>query len=225
VGPHPHRGLETVTLAYSGSVEHHDSHGGGGVISQGEVQWMTAGAGLLHKEFYETDFNTTGGDFQMVQLWLNLPAKDKMTPPNYQSLKDFEKFKFPGGYVEVIAGEFRSIVGKATTFSPVNVFNIAIEQNSKFTFELPHSHNSGLLVLEGAIRVNDQKINTNSLVFFGTGVGDIRLEASTDSLVLVLSGEPIDEPIASYGPFLMNTTDEIRQAFRDFQNGAFGALE
>jgi quercetin 2,3-dioxygenase len=229
VGVHPHRGFETVTIAYHGSVAHHDSSGNSGVINEGDVQWMTAGAGVLHKEYHEKEFSKKGGLIQMVQLWVNLPAKNKMTPAKYQAIES----KMMGmvvlnnnSTVEVIAGEYKGIKGPASTFTPVNLFNAKLAQGSRAEFNFANSSNTGMLVIEGEVRVNEsQTAPEDNFILFGHDGEEIVLEAGKDSIVLVLNGEPINEPIASYGPFVMNTQDEIKQAYEDFHKGKFGDLE
>jgi len=230
VGVHPHRGFETVTIAYKGKVAHHDSSGGGGVISEGDVQWMTAGSGILHKEFHEEGYSKKGGDFQMVQLWVNLPAKDKMSEPKYQAIKNEEMVKLElennAGTLEIIAGSYGDIKGTATTFTPINLFNAYLNKGVDISFNFAESDNSALLVIEGSITVNNtDKALTDHFVLFTNKGEDFTVRADEDALVLVLSGQPIDEPIASYGPFVMNTDEEIMQAVKDFQSGKFGYLD
>ncbi len=229
VGVHPHRGFETVTLAYKGRVEHADSSGGGGIIGEGDVQWMTAASGVLHKEFHESEWSKNGGEFQMVQLWVNLPAEHKMSAPKYQALENnaIPKVDVDGGlgYVEVVAGEFKGTKGAASTFTPVNLFNAKLKATAKVEFDIPADYNTGLLIQEGWVKVNGQDVATDHFVLFENNGEKIAVEATEDALVLVLSGQPINEPIAAYGPFVMNTEDEIKQAFRDFQTGKFGYLE
>ena len=230
VGVHPHRGFETVTIAYHGKVEHHDSSGGGGVISEGDVQWMTAASGVLHKEFHEKEWSKEGGDFQMVQLWVNLPAKDKMSKPKYQAIENASIAKVPlannSGEIEVIAGEYKGVKGTATTFTPINMLNVKLNQGAKAEFEMPASYNTGLLVIEGSILVNGTTIGpTNHFVLMANDGEQFTIEATDDAIVLVLGGEPINEPIAAHGPFVMNTREEIVQAFEDFNKGKFGFLE
>jgi hypothetical protein len=230
VGVHPHRGFETVTIAYHGKVAHHDSAGNSGVIGEGDVQWMTAGEGVLHKEYHEKEFSKKGGLLQMVQLWVNLPAKHKMSPARYQAIenKDMTRFTLKDGksYVELIAGEYKGMKGPAATFSPVNLFNVKLDIGGRADFSCDKKYNTALLVIEGEIRVNDSKIaGENNFVLFGHDGEDVEIEAIKESIVLVLSGEPINEPIASYGPFVMNTEGEIKKAFEDFHNGKFGYLE
>ncbi|MGV0955720.1 pirin family protein [Empedobacter falsenii] len=228
VGVHPHRGFETVTIAYEGSVSHHDSSGGGGTIHQGDVQWMTAASGVLHKEYHAEEFYKQGGIFQMVQLWVNLPAKDKMSTPKYQAIshKDIPTVDVENGFVEVIAGEYNQAKGAASTFSPVNMLNAKLNEGGKANFSFPANYNTVLLVIEGEVKVNEQEIvPTDHLLLFTNEGEDFTIEATENSIVLILSGEPLNEPIASYGPFVMNTQDQIREAFDDYNNGKFGTLE
>lgn len=229
VGVHPHRGFETVTIAYQGRVEHGDSSGGGGIIGQGDVQWMTAASGVLHKEFHETEWAKKGGIFQMVQLWVNLPAKDKMSPPKYQAIKNSEMKNVnlgENGFIEVIAGEFNGEKGPATTFSPVNLMNAKLKSGGKAEFSFPANFNTAALVIEGNIMVNgEEKVPTDHLVLFQNEGESFTIEAAEDSIVLILSGEPLNEPIYPHGPFVMNTREEIIQAFDDFNKGKFGYLE
>ena len=229
VGVHPHRGFETVSIAYEGRIEHHDSAGGGGIIEQGDVQWMTAASGVLHKEFHETEWAKQGGIFQMVQLWVNLPAKDKMSPPKYQAIKNSEMKIVNLGenaFVEIIAGEFGGQKGPAYTFSPVHLMNAKLKTGGKADFSFPAHYNTAALVIEGSIVVNeDVKVPTDNFVLFENKGEALTIEASEDSVVLILSGEPLNEPIFPHGPFVMNTREEIIQAFEDFNTGKFGYLE
>lgn len=228
VGVHPHRGFETVTIAYQGSVSHHDSAGGGGTIHQGDVQWMTAASGVLHKEYHAEEFYKKGGIFQMVQLWVNLPAKDKMSAPKYQAIahKDIPTVEVENGFVEVIAGEYNQAKGAASTFSPVHMLNAKLNEGGKANFSFPAHYNTVLLVIEGEVKVNEQEIvPTDHLLLFTNEGEDFSIEATENSVVLILSGEPLNEPIASYGPFVMNTQEQIREAFDDYNHGKFGTLE
>lgn len=230
VGVHPHRGFETVTIAYKGKVAHHDSSGGGGIIGEGDIQWMTAASGVLHKEYHEENFSKTGGEFQMVQLWVNLPAKDKMSTPKYQAIKnsDIQRYQLEnnGGEIEVIAGQYKNIEGTASTFTPVNMLNAKLKSGAKADFSFPAHFNTCLLVIEGSILVNGiENVPTDNFVLFSNKGEEFVVEAKEDSVVLILSGEPIDEPIAAHGPFVMNTRAEIMQAFNDFNEGKFGYLE
>lgn len=229
VGVHPHRGFETVTIAYQGKVEHHDSAGGEGVIGQGDVQWMTAASGVLHKEFHETQWAKEGGIFQMVQLWVNLPAKDKMSTPKYQAIKNADmKIVDLGenGFVEIIAGEFQGEKGPAQTFSPVNLMNAKLKNGGTAEFSFPAGFNTGALVIEGHITVNgEDKVATDHFVLFENEGETFTVTANEDSVILIISGEPLNEPIFPHGPFVMNTREEIIQAFEDFNSGKFGYLE
>lgn len=227
VGVHPHRGFETVTIAYKGRVEHGDSSGGGGVIKEGDVQWMTAASGILHKEFHETEWSKTGGDFQMVQLWVNLPAKDKMSTPKYQAIANNEqtKVKLDQGEIEVIAGEYQGNKGPASTFTPMHVMNAKLEAGGKASFSFPAHYNTAMIVIEGNVLINGKdNAPTDHFVLFGNEVEEFNVQALDNAVVLIMSGEPILEPIVSHGPFVMNTRAEINQAFEDFQTGKFGYL-
>ena len=230
VGPHPHRGIETVTIAYKGKVEHNDSTGAGGIIEEGGVQWMTSGSGILHKEYHEKNFSKKGGEMQMVQLWVNLPTKDKMTTPKYQNLnnKDLSKVELENnaGSIDIIAGEYEDHKGPAASFSPLSLFNVKLKKGKGTSFSFNENHNTGLLIIKGSVTVNNsEKAPTNHFVLFENKGTEFTLRADEDAVVLVLSGEPIDEPIASYGPFVMNTNEEIKQTIDDFNNGKFGYLD
>ena len=229
VGVHPHAGFETVTIAYHGRIAHHDSAGNKGIIGEGDVQWMTAGAGLLHKEYHEESFSRTGGLFQMVQLWVNLPARYKKTPPKYQELTHDKMGRHlledGKSYMEVIAGNYAGTAGPAYTFSPMEVYNARLQPQAKATLRFPTAYNTGLLVIEGKLRMNGTTVPADHFVLFAHDGETIELEATTHSVVLVLSGEPIQEPIAAYGPFLMNTWAEVEQAIRDANAGVYGELE
>ena len=230
VGPHPHRGIETVTIAYKGKVEHNDSTGAGGIIEEGGVQWMTSGSGILHKEYHEKNFSKKGGEMQMVQLWVNLPTKDKMTTPKYQNLnnKDLSKVELENnaGSIDIIAGEYEDHKGPAASFSPLSLFNVKLKKGKGTSFSFNENHNTGLLIIKGSVTVNNsEKAPTNHFVLFKNKGKEFTLRADEDATILVLSGEPIDEPIASYGPFVMNTNDEIRQTIDDFNSGKFGYLD
>lgn len=228
VDVHPHRGFETVTIAYKGRVAHHDSAGNSGVIGEGDVQWMTAASGVLHKEYHEESWSRAGGYFQMVQLWVNLPAKDKMSSPKYQEITNDKMVKVNVGvdsFIELIAGQYDTETGPAKTFTPVHLSNAKLKAGAEAHYTFPTSFNSGVLVIEGEAIVNGEAIPENHFVSFLHDGETIDIKAVKDSIVLVLSGEPINEPIAAHGPFVMNTRDEIIQAFDDFQNGKFGFLE
>jgi hypothetical protein len=228
VDVHPHRGFETVTIAYKGRVEHHDSSGGGGIIGEGDVQWMTAASGVLHKEFHEQAWSKEGGYFQMVQLWVNLPAQFKMSAPKYQAISNnlMNKFTLENdlGIVEVIAGKYEDVLGSATTFSPLHVFNAKLKSGATVPFQFPSHFNTALLVIEGTITIQEKSVPVNHFVLMANDAEDFSITASEDCIVLVLSGEPIQEPIAAHGPFVMNTREELIQAFDDYQEGKFGSL-
>ncbi len=228
VGVHPHRGFETVTIAYKGRVAHHDSSGGGGVIGEGDVQWMTAASGVLHKEYHEESFSKKGGWFQMVQLWVNLPSKYKMSTPKYQAIKNSEMTNIAvgnsGSFIELIAGEFQEIKGPADTFSPVHISNAKLKNGERVTYTFPKHYNTALIVIEGEMMINGEQVGTDHFVLMSNNDEQFHFKATSDSVVLVLSGEPINEPIAAHGPFVMNSRDELVQAFRDFEAGKFGYL-
>lgn len=230
VGAHPHKGFETVTIAYKGQVAHHDSSGGGGVIGEGDVQWMTAGKGVLHKEYHEEEWSKKGGEFQMVQLWVNLPAADKKVAPKYQALKNenFTRFELPedNGTIEIIAGSYQGKKGPASTFTPVNLFNAKLNEGGKAEFEFPQDYNTALLVLKGALTINNQEeVPADHLALMANDGEKFVVEAEEKTVALVINGAPIDEPIAAHGPFVMNTKEELIQAFDDFNKGKFGYLE
>ena len=234
VGSHPHRGFETVTIAYQGEVSHKDSTGGGGQIKTGDVQWMTAGAGLMHEEFHSEQFAKSGGLFEMVQLWVNLPAADKMTAPKYQAIESQEipviELENGAGHIRVIAGHYQAdqleYHGPAATFSSVNVWDGELKAEHVHHIHVPVDHNTLLVVLSGEMLVNGmQKVQDSSIVLFAQDdEADIQLEALQDSKFLLLTGQPLNEPIQGYGPFVMNTKDEIIQAFNDFNRGKFGEI-
>lgn len=229
VGVHPHRGFETVTIAYKGKVEHHDSSGGGGIIGEGDVQWMTAASGVLHKEFHEKEWSKKGGEFQMVQMWINLPAKDKMSAPKYQALDNASMKRYMldnnQGEIEIIAGEYKGIKGNAFTFTPIHLLNAKLKKDAVADFNFPSNYNTALLVIEGSIYVNNEIVPTNNFVLMANDGEAFTIHATEEAIVLVLSGEPINEPIAAHGPFVMNTRQELIQAFDDFNKGKFGYLE
>lgn len=229
VGVHPHAGFETVTIAYHGKIAHHDSAGNSGIIGEGDVQWMTAGSGLLHKEYHEKEFSKKGGPFQMVQLWVNLPAKDKKTKPKYQevtnSMMGRHYLADKQSFIEVITGEYKGTKGPATTFTPMHVYNARLRKGATATLSFPANYNTGLLIAEGTVKMNGSAVTTDHFVLFKNDGEEIEIEATEDTIVLVLSGEPIDEPIAAYGPFLMNTWQEVEEAIEAANRGKFGVLE
>ncbi|EKN3739011.1 pirin family protein [Yersinia enterocolitica] len=230
VGQHPHRGFETVTIVYDGEVEHRDSTGKGGVIGPGDVQWMTAGGGILHEEFHSDAFAKRGGAFEMVQLWVNLPAKDKMTAPGYQAIRNetIPQVALPegAGSLRVIAGDYAGKNGPANTFSPLNVWDIRLNQGKSAEFSLPDGWNTALIVLRGTVQVNGDAIARDAeMVLLDSAGSNVTIEANNDAVLLLLSGEPIDEPIIGYGPFVMNTQEQIAEAIADFNSGRFGSMD
>ncbi len=229
VGVHPHRGIETITFAYKGSVEHHDSKGNHGIINPGDIQWMTAGRGVLHKEYHEQTYTKTGGAFEMLQLWINLPQKHKMAPAKYQSIEHTSKpaVTLPGnkGSIYVVAGEYDGVKGVASTFSPVHMYDIHLTDGADVAFSLPANYNTGILVVDGAITVNEHDVDENHYVQLKNESGEIHIKARKKCIALVLSGEPLNEPYVSYGPFVMNTQEEIKQAIEDYNAGRFGFLK
>ena len=230
VGQHPHRGFETVTIVYEGEVEHRDSTGAGGKIGPGDVQWMTAASGILHEEFHSHEFTRTGGTLEMVQLWVNLPASDKMSAPGYQTLlaRDIPSVELPdgAGRVRVIAGEYGGQRGPAHTFTPIDVWDLRLNHGSTGRFEIREGRTLALVVLHGTVLVNGAQVARDAqLVMLDREGRELEIEANTDATVLLLSGEPIDEPIVGYGPFVMNSRREIDQAIADFNNGRFGQMQ
>ena len=228
VGEHPHRGFETVTMAIKGEVEHRDSSGGGGKINTGGVQWMTAGSGVVHDEFHSRDFAEKGGEFEMVQLWVNLPAKHKMTKPRYQSLdkKDLPIVLLQDGKtkVKIIAGSFGSSLSPTNTFTKINIYEVEGHQNSEVNLNFDDGTNTLILQLAGSSFIGDHNLEKGSLGIFDRNGISINLKTSEGSKILILNGEPIEEPIAAHGPFVMNTREELFEAFRDFQEGKMGSL-
>ena len=229
VGEHPHRGFETVTIVYDGEVEHRDSSGGGGRIGPGDVQWMTAASGIVHEEFHGRDFARRGGMFEMVQLWINLPTKDKITTPRYQSITNIQipMVSLPGGQgtVRVISGEFAGAKGPAKTFTPILVADLRCATNQRTDVPVPDGYTTALVVLKGALRVNgSEEITTAEVGLFDRAGKSISIECVNDATALLLCGEPIDEPIVGQGPFVMNTAQEIRQAMTDYRSGKMGHL-
>lgn len=229
VGEHPHRGFETVTIVYSGEIEHRDSSGGGGIIGSGDVQWMTAASGVVHEEKHGINFAKNGGDFEMIQLWVNLPCKDKMSAPRYQGLLAADipvvEFSDNQGSIRIIAGEYLENKGAALTFTSINLWDIRLNKNSKKEFKVPEGHTAAVFVLSGNVQINDEKNITTAEIGLLEREGDsFTLTAHSDSKILFLGGEPIHEPIIGYGPFVMNTEKEIRQAFLDFEQGKMGRI-
>ena len=229
VGEHPHRGFETVTIAYQGSVGHRDSAGNSGVIYPGDVQWMTAASGVVHEELHEAEFTKNGGVFEMVQLWVNLPKAHKMSKPQYQAItkNQIPVIELPGGgYARVIAGELLGRIGPARTFTPVGLFDVILKAGERFGLPLPEGHNVAVVLRKGEVTLNgSERLQGEAQIAPLTEDGDgVLLEAKADTQLLILSGEPIDEPVASYGPFVMNTEQELRQAMMDYRAGRMGHL-
>jgi redox-sensitive bicupin YhaK (pirin superfamily) len=239
VGVHPHKGFETVTIAYKGSVAHHDSAGNSGVVNPGDVQWMTAGSGLLHKEYHEENYSKKGGPFEMVQLWVNLPKKDKLTRPHYQAITSDQITKLTlennQGQVNVIAGTLnvttnaaeksQSITGPAQTYTPVIAANVNLNAGGSLNTKTPVNFNTALLLVKGSAEVNGQSAPNHSFVLFANEGEEINITAKEDAVLLLLSGEPINEPIAAYGPFVMNTKQELIESIHEAQSGKFGSLK
>jgi redox-sensitive bicupin YhaK (pirin superfamily) len=228
VGQHPHRGFETVTIVYEGEVAHRDSTGKGGIIGPGDVQWMTAAGGILHEEFHSPTFSQNGGTFRVVQLWVNLPAKDKMTQPGYQAILDADipSVAMPGAKLRVIAGEFQSSKGPAKSFTPINLWDLRLDKGASLVLDLPEAHNAALAVLSGEVTVNGEKTAREAQIVLLDPAGtQVEVAAGENTMLLVLTGEPIREPIAGYGPFVMNSEAEIRQAISDFNSGRFGLIQ
>ena len=229
VGQHPHRGFETVTIVYDGEVEHRDSTGGGGVIGPGDVQWMTAGAGILHEEFHSSAYARRGGPFEMAQLWVNLPARHKMAPAGYQAITSAQipavALPDDAGKVRVIAGDFGGARGPARTFTPMNVWDVRLAAGKTADLAQPDGWTVQVVVLAGTVQVNgDTVLRAAQMATLDTAGRGVSIEANNEAKVLLLAGEPIDEPVVGYGPFVMNTREEIAQAVEDFNSGKFGAL-
>lgn len=229
VGSHPHRGFETVTIVFDGEVEHRDSTGAGGVIGPGDVQWMTAGAGIIHEEFHSADYAKRGGAFEMMQLWVNLPARHKMTPAHYQAISDAEipRVALPqgAGQVRVIAGEFMGTRGPAHTFSPMNVLDLQINDGHRVEIEQPEGWSTLLAIRVGTGRIGDEaELRATDLATFSTQGRSIAIEAQGELELLLMAGQPIDEPVVGYGPFVMNSRQQIEQAIFDFNSGRFGGI-
>lgn len=225
--PHPHRGFETVTVVYDGYLAHRDTAGHDGTIGPGDVQWMTAGAGLRHAEMYDRDFARRGGTLELLQLWVNMPKADKLVPPQYQELRAASIPSVPlaagQGSIRVIAGSYGGVTGPASTFSPMTLLDLHLQKGADFVLTLPAAYNVGLYVVRGALLVNgDRPAKTQQLVVLGWDSTDVQISAAADSLVLVLAGAPIEEPLATYGPFVMNTNKELMQAIADFESGNMG---
>lgn len=228
VGPHPHRGFETVTVVYQGELEHRDSTGAGGTIGPGDVQWMTAASGILHEEFHSPDFSKAGGPMEMMQLWVNLPAKDKSAPAGYQTLMsgDIPVVTLPdgAGSLRVIAGEYQGHLGPARTFTPIELWDLKLNAGSRVTLDLPDGYSTALAILRGKITVNETAAHGAQLVMFGRAGSALDMRVEEDTTALLMSGKPIGEAIAAHGPFVMNSAAEVKQAIMDFHDGKFGVM-
>jgi redox-sensitive bicupin YhaK (pirin superfamily) len=228
VGAHPHRGFEAVTICFHGRIAHHDSAGNSGVIAQGDVQWMTAGSGVLHKEYHETEFCRKGGTFQIAQVWVNLPARYKMVPPRYQAIEHINMGRFilddKKSVVDIVAGEYNEIRGPAKTYTPVNMYIARLISGVNARFSFPEKYNTGILVVEGKADLNGREVLQDYFVYFENEGEKILAGAIDDCILLIMSGEPIEEPVASKGPFVMNTENELKMAYQDLRSGSFGNL-
>ena len=228
VDVHPHKGFETVTILYQGELAHRDSSGGSGRLGPGDVQWMTAGNGIVHEEYHSEDFTKRGGTLEMVQLWVNLRRGDKSTPPKYQDLRDdqFQRVELDdgAGTVRVIAGQFGAARGAASTFSPLNAWDLQLKADTSVTFKVPVGHTTVLIAQSGSVIVNESPMKPVELALFNRDGELIKIVSDTDSRVLILSGEPLGEPVVGQGPFVMNTREEIREAIQDYQSGKMGHL-
>lgn len=229
VDEHPHKGFETVTIVFEGELEHRDSAGNSGKIGRGDVQWMTAGAGIVHEEKHSAEFDRNGGKFHMIQLWVNLPAKDKSARPGYQTLlkSDIPTVELAEGTgtLRVIAGEFKGTKGPANTFTSVNLWDIRLNSGSRAPLNVPEGFTTAVLVLSGEVKVNgSETVGESELAIFDRDGSDIQLEASADTHLVLLSALPIDEPVVAYGPFVMNTKEEITHAIHEYQTGKMGRL-
>jgi hypothetical protein len=229
VGQHPHRGFETVTIVYAGGVSHRDSSGGGGSIGPGDVQWMTAAAGLVHEEYHSPEYAAQGGPFEMIQLWVNLPAKDKMAAPGYQGLTAdrIPEVALPGqaGTARIIAGQYGDTSGPAHTFTPMNVWDLRLKAGHRVALDLPAGHTTALFVLLGGVRVGDSHgVRAAELAVMERDGSRLEFDVAEDATVLLLNGAPLNEPIVGHGPFVMNSREEIVQAFDDYQSGRFGQI-
>jgi quercetin 2,3-dioxygenase len=229
VGEHPHRGFETVTIVYHGEVEHRDSSGGGGIIRPGDVQWMTAASGIVHEEFHSAEFAKDGGPFEMIQLWVNLPKKDKMAPARYQGLTEAQiptaALPHDAGTVRVIAGNYEGTLGSAQTFSPINVWDVQLNAERRANFHVPSGYTTALFVLKGRLRLpGGDLVGEAELAVLERDSDQVAIEALESTRLLFLNGQPLNEPIVGYGPFVMNSEAEIRQAFLDYQSGRMGRI-
>jgi quercetin 2,3-dioxygenase len=226
---HPHRGFETVTLVYQGNLDHRDTAGHSGSIGPGDVQWMTAGSGLLHEEKFGKEFSKNGGTIELIQLWVNVPKKDKMVAPCYQELP---KEKIPvindrdtKSNLRIIAGEYNGVKGPAETYSPIQLWDLKLGKGGEMTLNISKDYNLGIYIVQGSVKINNKMASTKQLVNFGWDAERVHINAEEDSLLVILAGEPIEEPLATYGPFVMNTNKELVQALADYEGGKFGRFE
>lgn len=229
VGQHPHRGFETVTIVYEGGVSHRDSSGGGGTIGPGDVQWMTAASGLIHEEYHSRTFAEKGGEFEMIQLWVNLPGRDKMSPPGYQGITadHIPEVELPGkaGIARIIAGRYGDVTGPAHTFTPMNVWDMRLTAGNHVSLDLPEDHTTALFVLRGAIQIGEHHtVRDAELAVMDRDGSRLEFDVNDDTTLLLLNGEPLNEPVVGHGPFVMNTREEIVQAINDFNSGRFGRI-
>ena len=229
VGQHPHRGFETVTIVYDGEVEHRDSTGNGGIIGKGDVQWMTAAGGILHEEFHSPAYAERGGPFEMVQLWVNLPKQHKLAPAGYQGILDAQipavALPDDAGMLRVIAGDYDGNAGPARTFSPINVWDVRLGAGKTVSLPQPEGWTTLVVVLAGTVQLNGETVlRPAQMATLSTEGSNIVIEANGDAKLLLLAGEPIDEPVVGYGPFVMNSQQEIVQAIADFNGGRFGQM-
>lgn len=229
VGQHPHRGFETVTIVYDGEVEHKDSTGNGGTIGPGDVQWMTAAGGILHEEYHSPAFAKAGGPFRMAQLWVNLPARDKMAPAGYQGITnaDIPVITLPdeAGTLRIIAGEFSGQKGPARTFTPINVWDMRLNAGANLTLDLQQGHTALLVVLSGELFINgSQPVRDAQMLLLDREGTEIAIDAASETSLLMLTGAPLTEPIVGYGPFVMNEESQIREAIDDFNKGRFAQM-
>ncbi len=229
VEEHPHRGFETVTIVYQGELEHRDSAGNHGRIGPGDVQWMTAASGVVHEEKHADEFTKRGGTLEMVQLWVNLPKSVKMSPPRYQTLLNeaipVAELPNGAGRLRVIAGEYQGIRGPAETFTPINLYDLRLSAGHQVTLAFPEGYTTGILILRGGVILNGSHAAKDAdFALFDPKGEQVSVEGKEDATVLILNGQPIDEPVVSHGPFVMNTQQEIRQAIEDYQSGRMGRI-
>jgi quercetin 2,3-dioxygenase len=227
LSPHPHRGFEPVSFLFSGKIHHKDSTGSEGYLQAGDVQWMTAGSGIIHSEGPSSDFAKEGGEMELIQLWVNLPRSQKMTPPKYQDIKkeSIPLLRQNGFDLHLVAGEYAGIKGPASTFTPILALVVEFQEGGETEIEIPENFNALAYVLEGKVETGGTVLENNNLAVFDKNGSGIKLSASSAGKLLLLAGEPIMEPVVSYGPFVMNYPGEIKQAIMDYETGKMGVLE